>query len=177
MTWPINREWKGYWSIESCIHFATLNYDSLIMLMILTLDFQGQILKKLSGMGGSIERKGFTVWIDLVGPAMWPHPWTGIFKVKFLNSYISGMGGLIYTKWKGCEFDTMCIRQPWTLTSIMMWHWIFGFSRSNFKIIVFQVWTDGYETKVIWLDMMMVILCDLTHDFDFGFSRVIKFWK
>ena len=30
------------------------------------------------------------------------------------------MGGLVYMEWKGCEFDTMCIKQPWTLISAIV---------------------------------------------------------
>ena len=58
--------------------------------------------KALVGMGGSIdmERKGCEsiLLYPLCDLDLWPHsrPWTGIFKVKFLNSYNSGVVGLIY---------------------------------------------------------------------------------
>ena len=43
---PIDMEQKGFESIGCCTHIVTLNYESMTSSMTLTLEFQGQILKK-----------------------------------------------------------------------------------------------------------------------------------
>ena len=77
----------------------------------LSLDFQGQILKKSylrNGMADWHGTKG--MWINRVlhplsvfqhSPHPWPWPW--IFEVKFWKSHISGMGWPIDLELKGCE--------------------------------------------------------------------------
>ena len=120
---------------------------------------------------------------------------TLIFKGKFDKSISQEWNGLLTGNERDislrkshplCDFELfdsliMIMTLNLALSNLELWpqpwHWIFGFSRSNFETLVLQVWNNGYETKGISLDRMMVTLCDLTHDFDFGFSRVIKFWK
>ena len=79
--------------------------------MTLTLDFQGQILKKSwlrNGMPNWHGTKG--MWVAwMLDPCcdfqLWPHPWPWpwIFNVKFWNSCIPWMGGLIDMERKGYE--------------------------------------------------------------------------
>ena len=85
--------------------------------MTLTLDFQGQILKKKksylrNGMADWHGTKG--MWVDRMLDShcdfkLWPHPWPWpwIFNVKYWNCCNSGMGGLTHLEWKGCELDMM----------------------------------------------------------------------
>ena len=83
--------------------------------MTLTLDFQGQILKKSylrNGMADWHGTKG--MWVDRILDShcdfkIWPHPWpwSWIFKVKYWNGCNLGMGGSTHLKWKGCELDMM----------------------------------------------------------------------
>ena len=69
--------------------------------MTLTLDFQGQILKMLYLRNGRADWHGTKgTWVDRMLDShcdfeLWPHPWPWpwIFKVNFLYSCISGMGG------------------------------------------------------------------------------------
>ena len=82
------------------------------------------------------------------------------------------MVGPIDMERKGSESYTTLdpTMQPRTLTSTMPCHWIIGFSRWNFKIMLFP---DGwYGTKGTWIDRMMVTLCDFTHDLGLGFPRL-----
>ena len=68
--------------------------------LILTLDFQGQILKMLYLRNGRADWHGTKgIWVNRIihllcdfqlWPQPWPWPW--IFKVKFWKSHISGMG-------------------------------------------------------------------------------------
>ena len=92
--------------------------------MTLTLDFQGQILKKSylrNGMADWHGTKG--MWVDRMlnshcdfklWPHSWPLPW--IFKVKYWNCCNLGMGGSTHLEWKRCELDMMLDAQwdwPW----------------------------------------------------------------
>ena len=79
--------------------------------LTLTLDFQGQILKRyISGMEGAYWYGTKGMWVDGMlhplcdfqcSPYPWPWPW--IFKVKFWKSLNSGMGWPIDIELKGCE--------------------------------------------------------------------------
>ena len=80
--------------------------------IILTLDFQGQILKKSYLMNGMADWHGMKgMWFNRMldpccdfqcSPLPWPWPW--IFKVKFWKGCISGMGWPInMMERKGCE--------------------------------------------------------------------------
>ena len=79
--------------------------------LTLTLDFQGQILKKSYLRNGMADWPGMKrMWDDkMLDPCCdfqhSPHPWSWpwIFKVKFWKSLISGMGWLIDMERKGCE--------------------------------------------------------------------------
>ena len=93
----------------------TLWLSTLTSTMALTLDFQGQILKKSylrNGMANWHGTKG--MWVDRMLDSqcdfkLWPHPWPWpwILKVKYWNCCNSGMGGLTHLEWKRCEFDMM----------------------------------------------------------------------
>ena len=103
--------------------------------MTLTLDFQGQILKKPFLRNGMADWHGMKeMWVDRMLDSFCdfqclPHPWLWplIFKVKFCKCYISGMGWPIDMERKGCEligyythFVTFNILpKPWP------WPWIF----------------------------------------------------
>ena len=92
--------------------------------MTLTLDFQGQILKKSNLRNGMADRHGTKgMWVDRMLDShcdfkLWPHPWPWpwIFKVKYWNCCNLGMGGSTHMEWKGCELDMMLDAQwdwPW----------------------------------------------------------------
>ena len=97
-------EWKECESIRCWTYYVTLS-------ITLTLEFQGQILKKLylwCGVPDWHENKG--MWDDsnldpLCDFELWPHPWPWpwIVKVKFWKICISGIGGSIDMEQKGCE--------------------------------------------------------------------------
>ena len=120
--------------------------------MTLTLDFQGQILKMLYLGNGRADWHGTKgMWVDrmldsLCDFELWPHAWPWIFKVNFLNSCISGMGGPINMEWKGYE-SIGCYSYYVTLS----YDFDLGFWRSNFEkalIIGIRGWIDikGYES-------------------------------
>ena len=128
----LSYEWDGRltWNVRDV---SRLNVGPMLWLslftpsMTLTLDFQGQILKKKSylrnGMADWHEKKG--MWVDRMLDThcdfkLWPHPWTWpwIFKVKYWNCCNSGVGGLTHLEWKGCELDMMLDAQwdwPWAM--------------------------------------------------------------
>ena len=82
--------------------------------MTLTLDFQGQILKKSNLRNGMADRHGTKgMWVDRMLDShcdfkLWPHPWPWpwIFKVKYWNCCNLGMGGSTHMEWKG--YDVGC---------------------------------------------------------------------
>ena len=81
----INMEWKGYESIGCYMYYVTMS-------LTLTLDFHGQIFKKLYHRNKRVDWHGTKrMWVDrMLDPScdfkLWPHPWPWpwIFKVKFL---------------------------------------------------------------------------------------------
>ena len=79
---------------------------------------------------------------QLCDPELWLHPW--IFKIKFLNSCISGMGRSINMDFIGC----------WTHYVTLKNDLHPGFWRSNFETAVFQEWQGWFrhETKGTWVD-------------------------
>ena len=92
--------------------------------MTLTLDFQGQILKKSYRRNEMAHWNGTKgMWVDRMLDShcdfkLWPHPWPWpwIFKVKYGNCCNSTMGGLTHLEWKGCELDMMLDAQwDWPL--------------------------------------------------------------
>ena len=89
--------------------------------MTLTLDFQGQKFWNSCILGiGGLERKCID-WMlgQLCDLNLWPHAclWLEIFKVKFWNSFISGIRSLIYVKWKEVNrLDAGLSMWPWPLT-------------------------------------------------------------
>ena len=88
-----------------------------------------------------------TMWDPLYDLGLWFHPWlwSWIFKVKFWNSYISGMGGLIDMEQKGYEiigcwthYMTLTFDpQPWA------WPWIF-------KVKIWHTWVSGMDGSVLF---------------------------
>ena len=121
MEGPFDMEWKGCESIGCYTHFFISTLTSTITL---TLDFQGQILKKLYLRSGTADwhlMKG--MWVDIMLdshcdfkllPHPWPWPW--IFNAKYWNCCNSGMGGWTHLELKGCELDMMLDAQwdwPW----------------------------------------------------------------
>ena len=172
--------------------------------MTLTLDFQGQILKKSylrNGMANWHRTKG--MWVDRMfdpccgfqhSPHPWPWPW--IFKVKFWKCCISGIGWPIDMERKGCE--SIECSTHFVIFNFDLNHDLdFGFSKSNFEKVVSQQW-DGRLTwneknvsrynvgPMLWLSTFaspmnltldfVTFNFDLNHDLDFGFSRS-NFWK
>ena len=93
-------------SIGCCHHVGPTMWPSG---MTLTLDFQGQILKKLYPRNEKTDlhaTKG--IWVDrkfdpLCHSKLWPHPWPWprIFRVKLCKNFISVMGWLIDMEHKG----------------------------------------------------------------------------
>ena len=90
------------------------------------------------------------------GLDLWHHPWpwAGIFKVKFSNSHLSGIGGPIDMEWKGCESDMilnpLCNLELWAQT----WYdtEFVEFHGQIVKELYFRNGcTDWYETKWIWM--------------------------
>ena len=112
----VSQEWAGRLTWNE-MDLSRQNVGPMLWLsmftspMTLTLDFQGQILKKsylVNGMADWHGTKG--MWINRVlhplcvfqhSPHPWPWPW--IFKVKFWKSRISGMGWPIDMERKGYE--------------------------------------------------------------------------
>ena len=122
----VSQEWEGRltWNKRD---WSRQNFGPMLSLsmftssMTLTLDFQGQILKKSNLRNGMADWHGTKgMWVDRMLDShcdfkLWPHPWPWpwIFKVKYCNL---GMGGWTHIKWKGCELDMMLDAQwdwPW----------------------------------------------------------------
>ena len=82
-----------------------------------------------------------------VGPMSWlstltsPMTWPWIFKVKFWNSCIPGIGGPIDMEWKGYE-SIGC----YTYIVTLNYELDLGFSKSNFENAVSQEW----EGRLTW---------------------------
>ena len=98
----VSQEWEGRltwkerdvsrWNVGPMLWLSTCPSP-----MTLTLDFQGQILKKSYLKNGMADWHGMKgIWVDrILDPCCdfqlsWPWPW--IFKVKFWKSLIWGMG-------------------------------------------------------------------------------------
>ena len=136
--------------------------------MILTLDFQGQILKMLYLRNGRADWRGTKeMWIDRMlhplcdfqdSPHPWPWPW--IFEVKFWKSHISGMGWLIDMELKGCE-SIECWTHAVTFNVHLTQDLYLGFSRSNFeKLYLRNGRADWHGTKGICVNRMLDPCCD-----------------
>ena len=114
----ISQEWEGRltWNERD---LSRQNVGPMLWLsmftssMTLTLDFQGQILKKSCLRNGMADWHGTkAMWVDRMLNShcdfiLWPHPWLSpwIFKVKYWNCCNLGMGGSTHLEWKGCELD------------------------------------------------------------------------
>ena len=120
--------------------------------LTLTLDFQGQIFKNLHLRNGRADWHGTKgMWVDrMLDPhcdfELWPHPWPWhlIFKVKFWNSCIPGIGGPIDMERKGYEWIGC-----YTYFVTMSYDVDLGFSWSNFENAVSQEW----EGRLTWNHM------------------------
>ena len=118
--------------------------------MTLTLDSQGQILKRPYPRNGMADGHGTKVMgvdrksFPLCNFGLWPHPWPWlwIFKVKFSKSHISGMEGLIDKERKGCKSNAMlgllCNLELWTQPWIAIE--FLDFQGQIFEIVAFQEW-------------------------------------
>ena len=116
-------------------------------------------------------------WLSLVSGLcdlnLWSHPWLWpwIFKVKFWNSHISGMGGLIDMEQNGCELIGC-----WTpyVTLISHWSLIFKFKFLNSCISriggLFDLKGKGYELTA-WCSTCLTLTFGFIHDLYLGFSR------
>ena len=101
--WPHPWPWPGILkkagSLEKDLSRQEVRPTLWPWAMTVTLDFQGQILKRPYPRNGMADwHTTKRMWVDrqsdlLCGVEFWPLPW--IFKSKFLKSYIhvSGMGG------------------------------------------------------------------------------------
>ena len=148
MGWPIYMELKGCESIcENAVSqewegrltwnekdLSRQNVGPMLWLsmftssMTLTLDLQGQILKKSNLRNGMADWHGTKgMWVDKMIDShcdfkLWPHPWPWpwIFKIKYWNCCNLGMGGSTHMEWKGCELDMMLDAQwdwPWAMAN------------------------------------------------------------
>ena len=115
--------------------------------LTMTLDFQGQILKKSYLMNGIADWHGTKgMWVDRMLDShcdfkLWPHPWPWpwIFKVKFWKSCTSGIGWLIDMESKGCE-SIECWTHVVTFNFPLTHDFDLGFSRSNFEKVLSFEW-------------------------------------
>ena len=133
-----------------CPHIVVVQHH---VHLILTLDFQGKILKMLyprNGRANWLGTKG--MWVDrTLNPhcdfGLWPYswPWPLIFNVKFLKSRNSGMGCPIDMERKGCE-STECWSHVVTFDFDLTHDLGLEFSMSNLEIAVSQEW----EGRLTW---------------------------
>ena len=133
----VSREWGGRltWNERDMSRWGVLP-TLWPWAMTLTLDFQGQTLKMLylrngranwHGTKGMLVHRMLNSHRDLeLWPLPWPWPW--IFKVNFLNSWISGIGGPTNMERKGYEWIG-CYTNYVTFS----YDFDLGFWRSNFK--------------------------------------------
>ena len=156
--------------------------------MTLTLDFQGQILKKSYLRNGMANWHGIKgMWVDRMldpccdfqcPPHPWPWPW--IFKVKFGKCCISGMGGTIDMERKGCE-SIGCYTTLWlsTLTSTMTFILDFQ-SQILKKSYLRNGMADWLGMKGMWVDRMLDPCCDFQlypRPWPWPWIFKVKFWK
>ena len=152
----------------------------------LTLDFQGQILKKWylrNGMANWHRVKG--MWVDRMldpccdfqlSPHQWPWPW--IFKVKFWKSLILWMGWPIDTERKGCE-SIECLTHVVTFNVLLFHDPGLRFSMSNLekKLYLRKGIADPHMERkgcgsIECYTHIVTSNFDLTHDLDLGFWRL-----
>ena len=86
-------------------------------------------------------------------PQQWPWPW--IFKVKFWNNHISGMGGLLDMERKGCESIGSWTHFGTFIYETSDYDLVLGFSRSNFETVLSPEWKGWWHgMKRTWVDRM-----------------------
>ena len=153
----VSQEWEGrlIWNEKD---LSRQNVGPMLWLsmftssMTLTLDFQGQILKKSNLRNGMAHWHGTKgMWVDRMLHPLYDfecplHPWLWpwIFKVKYWKCCISGMGGQIDMERKGFE-ATECWTHVVTFNVHLFHDLDLGFSRSNFEKVESQEW-DGRLT-------------------------------
>ena len=158
LTW--NQRDVGRWNVRLMLWLSTV-----LSPMTLTLDFQGQILKKSYLMNGMADWHGTKgMWVDRMldpwydfqcSPLPWPWPW--IFKVKIWKRCFSGMGLQIDVEWTGCELiecETYIVISNFDLTHELDP----GIGRSNIEIAVTQAWKlrlTWNERGVSWIWCLM----------------------
>ena len=152
--------------------------------MALTLDFQGQILKKsLLRIWVPDWHKMKWIWVDWMsdpccdfklGPHPWP--WTWIFNVNFLNSCIPGMGGLIDMERKVYELvGFIPTLWPWAMTLTL------NFQGQILKILYLRNRrADWHGTKRMWVDRMLDAHCNFElwpQSWHWPWIFKVNFWK
>ena len=156
--------------------------------MTLTLDFQGQILKKSYLRNGMADWHGIKeVWVDRIldpccdfqfTPHPWPWPW--IFKVKFWKCCISGMGGSIDMERKGCE--TIGSYTHFVTLNFHLNHGIdLDFQGQILKKSYLRNgMADWHGMKGMWVDRMLDPCCGFQlspHSWPWPWIFKVKFWK
>ena len=150
--------------------------------MTLTLDFQGQVLKKPYLRNGMADGHGTKrMWVDRMlepccdfqcPPHPWPWPW--IFKVKFWKWCISGLEGLIVMERKACE-SIGCYTHFKTFNVPLTHHLDLRFSRSNFEKMA-----DWHGTIGMWVDRLLDSHCDFKlwpHLWHWLWIFKVKYWN
>ena len=153
--------------------------------MTLTLDFQGQILKKSYLMNGMADWHGTKgMWVDRMldpccdfqcPPHSWP--WPRIFKVKSWKCCMSGMGWPIDMERTGCE-SIGCYTHFVTFNFDLNYDLDLGFSL-KFKFWKSRISGMGWPIDMGWKGCesiecwthVVTFNFPLTHDLDLGFSR------
>ena len=111
MGWLIDSERKGCEAIECLTHVVTLNVH---LNHDLELGFpRSNFLIAIDRNAGAHRHRMKVIWVDRVLYLL-----CGLFKVKYWNCCISGMGGSTHLQWKGCELDMMLDAQwywPWAM--------------------------------------------------------------
>ena len=142
------------WDVTPCLWLSTLTST-----MTLTLDFQGQILKKSYLRNGMADWHGIKgMWVDrMLHPCcdfqLFPHPWPWpwIFKVKFWKSLVLWMGWPIDMERKVCE-----------------------------SIEVRSGMADWHGMKGMWVDRMLDSHCDFKlwpHPWPWPWILKVKYWN
>ena len=109
----ISQEWLVWltWSKKE-VHLLDTGWTMWPLPMTLTLDFSRSnfeiaVSQELLVSLMWNEKESNQILGELYDPALWPHPWPWpwpwSFKVKYWNSLIVGMRGLIDMERKGCE--------------------------------------------------------------------------
>ena len=150
--------------------------------MTLTLDFEGQILKKSYLRNGMADWHGIKgMWVDIVGPMLWlsmstsPMTLTLDFQGQILKMLYLRNGRADWHGMKGMWVDRMvhplCDFQLWPQP--WLWPWIFTvkFWKSHISEMGWPIDMEskGCESMECWTHVVTFNF-PLTHDLDLGFS-------